>query len=421
MHKMTRMRGLTHYGMIYLIAIFLVSISGQQIIDAHAWFGSDLGSSAEEWKDYLAGIAVIVSSITAGLTALFVALLYKQNKHQKKIHDLTVRPIIVKDKDSPYNSIQLVINITSPRLIIQLVNVGSIHTAKARIMILPLDRYSKFMEREKALGKYLDAIGDGILESNNLCILQRPIIERMKLDKEEKSHKYFLILGSDLERMRPIVKKFEDVLANIDDKEKRKEFTEAGRDLAASMSKLSPSDWDAFYLSGDKRSDFLDRIGPVDWEMFDEKLGKNKIRELLGDMADEVYNAAPRRAKILADMDKIDRERYDAAIKRRLDIWGMLPDKILEEFARTSMDIRRTYRDTKDVFSQTTNMIPPGHPIEKFWFVSKDNIADIKSGEHLYFGVRIQYSRPEGKGMEYSYYLRGSIINGKVRVDDIQD
>lgn len=362
-------------------------------------------------------IPIIITAITAALTAGFVGLLFIQTRRQKKEHDLTIRPIIVDDRSRADGSIQFVSSKEDGCIEIRLVNVGNIPTAKTRITLLPLDKYSGFLTRERALKKYLRKIGKDKLKSTNSCIMLRPIRERIKRTSEQGSFENYLIVGDDFKKIKPIVDEFDAILDKIGTKEKRKEFDDAGRARAESMAKLSPKDWDKFYLTGDKRGDLLDRTGPVDWEVFDSDMGKDKIRKILGDFADEVYATAPDRARIINEMSKEDRKQYDEAIEKRLEAWEMFPPEIAEEFAVTSMNLRKVYKDIKDIKSTVTNMLAPKHPIELSIHLNEKDLKDIESGEYMYFGVLVQYSRPGGKGTEYTYYMQGYVDKNEIHLD----
>lgn len=362
---------------------------------------------------------VVITAITAALTAGFVGLLFIQTRRQKIEHDLTVRPIIVTDRNYPTKSIEL--QKESHCINIRLVNVGNIPTAKTRITLLPLDRYAGFVTRESALRKYLKERGRDKLKSTDTCIMLRPIRERIKRTSEQGSFENYLIVGDDFKNIKPANDEFNAVLDKMGTEEERKKFNDAGRARAESMAKLSPKDWDKFYLVGDKRGDLLDKTGPVDWEVFDSDIGRDKIQKLLGEFADEVYASAPDRARIINAMSKEDRTQYDKAIKDRLGVWGMFPPEIAEEFATTSMNLRKIYKDVKDVKSIMTNMLSPKHPIELTLNLNKKDLEDIESGEYLYFGVIVQYSRPGGKGMEYVYYMQGYVDKNHAHLDRTLD
>ncbi|MDA8032180.1 MAG: hypothetical protein MPK62_13855, partial [Alphaproteobacteria bacterium] len=73
---------------------------------------------------------------------MFVILMWIQIRNQKREHDLTLRPIIVKDKDEPKDA--LMYWGEQNRITIRLMNVGSIPSGNARIMLLPPDTYPGF-------------------------------------------------------------------------------------------------------------------------------------------------------------------------------------------------------------------------------------------------------------------------------------
>lgn len=366
-------------------------------------------------------LLVIVPPITAGLTALFVIILFVQTQRQKEERDLTIRPIIVHDKDLPLKSMQMVPSETNGFIEIRLVNAGNIPAGKIRIMLLPLDEYARFMTRECALKEYLKEIGNDNLKKTDSCMLLRPIRERMKRIAEHNSFENYLVLGDDFKKLDPVVKKFESTLNKSGSKEEKKKFDDAGLARAESLAKLNHTDWDKFYLAGNKRGDLLDKTGPVDWEIFDSKISQKVMRAFLGEYADEIYDTAPARTEILEKMSEEDRKQYDTAIEKRLDVWNSFPFTVAQEFVETSMNLRRIYKKIKDIKSLTEHMLPPNHTFELKINLDEKDPKNIASRKHLYFGVLVQYSKLGKKEMEYTYYMRGYVDDSQPYLDYSSD
>lgn len=373
----------------------------------------------ESGQDPFGGFPDYFQAIASIATMMFVILMWIQIRNQKREHDLTLRPIIVKDKDEPKDA--LMYWGEQNRITIRLMNVGSIPSGNARIMLLPPDTYPGFSSRERSLRKYLKNLGSAKLMNTDSCIMLRPMRERMKRTSETSSFVNYLILGDDHDRLRPAIGRFDGLMGKLGGVVDHSEFAEAGRARAESMAKLSPQDWEKFYLAGRKRGDLLDKIGPADWEVMERYIDKEKLLEMLGEHAGQVYGTAGERARIIAEMDEADRRQFEDARRTRIGAWNSLPGDMVREYITTSMEIRNTYKRAREVKSTTISVFAPNHPIVFSMNVDDDTKKKIDGGEYVYFGVIVQYNRPGDKGMEYGYYMQAYVNKDGAQLDYATD
>ena len=394
--------------------VLAVLVAGFNILAPEAYAGTGQGGAGSEFLMVMAPAAAL---LTAAATMVFVILMRKQLGNQKTEHELTLKPIIVNDKNTPAQSIQY----GGDRITIRLINVGNIPASKTRIMTLPPAGYSEFNTRERALKEYLRGIKSGSLKKTDACLALRPIRERMKRVPEENSPTKYLILGDDFGRLDPAIRAFDEMMDGIEDKDARKRFDEAGRARAESLAKLNPRDWDRFYLVGSKRGDLLDRIGPIDWEHFDEKAGRDETQGMLEGFAAEVYGTAPERAEILGRMSEADRKQFDEALEERLASWNKFSEEVMKKYAATSMTLRKTYRSVKVIKAVTYSVLAHNHPVEVAIPVDDDAKQRIEAGEYVYFGVLVQYGKPGEVDFKYVHYVQGYVSEGDAHLDDTAD
>ncbi len=400
--------------------VLAVLVAGFNILAPEAYAGTGQGGAGSEFLMVMAPAAAL---LTAAATMVFVILMRKQLGNQKTEHELTLKPIIVNDKNTPAQSVQY----GASGITVRLINVGNIPASKTRIMTIPPAKYSEFSTRERALKEYLRGVGSGTLGNTDACIVLRPIRERMKRVPEANSPTKYLVLGDDFGRLAPAIKAFDEMIDGFKDKDARKRFDEAGRARAESLVKLNPHDWDRFYLVGSKRGDLLDRIGPIDWEVFDKKAGRDKVYGMLGEFAEEVYGTAGERKRIIENMSGPDREQYYKALRERIESWDILTasggsqEEAVKKYVDTSMALRRTYRSVKVIKSSTYDVLAHNHPVEVPINVDDETKKMIEAGEYVYFAVLVQYGKPGEKDFKYVHYVQGYVNEGRAYLDYTAD
>ena len=370
------------------------------------------------------GYIEIVSSVTPLATAIatfiFVFFLFLQLRTQRREHNFMIRPILVLGKDQKDDPPIKLVSGDVSSIRIRLLNIGGITTGRARVILFPLDDHAGFVKRKKAFNECRKDLKEEFA-STPLCLVLDPIRERIKLFKEKNMFHKYLIVGEDLENILPLKRDLEDVLEQMGDM--KDEFNQAGRERAISMAKLDPDEWDMFYQAGEKRGDLLDITGPIDWEHFDSdgSITRKDVEEILKEDAKRIYDTERDRKRILERMSPDNRKQFDDAIRKRQDIWNALPSKVTHDFAIASMNLRKAYKDSKDIVVKDLNLLPPNHPIFLDIELSESDVERINAGDYMYFGILIQYGKPNDKKDQFVCNLQGYFHKKVAHVDYILD
>ena len=352
-------------------------------------------------------LLAILQTATTIATITFVCLLYTQLRSQRAEQNLTVRPIIALDKNYADDYAIKLRESARPHIRLRLTNLGSISAGKTRIILLPLDEHNSFVRREKALKRYIKNLKDKDLQSTDSCMILNSIRDRIKSSTRFGSFNKYLVVGDDLKKLRLAKSELDLLIDRMGDK--RKEYLDAGKARALSLSKLNPDDWEAFYQAGIKRGELLDQMGPIDWENFDSvgSFTRDDIKGILKEDAELIYNSMDRRKKILEDMSEEDRTQFDAAKKRRVDLWDSLEPELGKLWVTADLRLRKTYKEVKDISAKMLNLIAPRHPIYLSIDLDESDLQRINAGNYMYFGVLVQYSKPDSKRHQYVYYMQG--------------
>ena len=321
--------------------------------------------------------------------------------------NLTIRPIITLDKNYADDYAIKLREGAQPHIRLRLTNLGSISTGKTRIMLLPLDEHNGFVMREKALKNYIKNLKDRDLEENDSCMVLNSIRDRIKTSSRFGSFNRYLVVGDELKNLRDAKSELDSLIDRMGDK--KGEYVDAGRARARSLSKLNPDDWEAFYQAGIKRGDLLDLMGPIDWESFDQvgNFTRDDIKNILEDDSKMIYNSMDRRKKIIEDMSQEDRKEFDDAKQRRVDLWDSLPPELGKMWITADLRLRKAYKKVKDISVKKLNLVAPRHPIYLSIDLEESAVRKINDGNYMYFGVLVQYSKPDNKKFKYVYYMQG--------------
>ena len=378
-------------------------------------------------KTLIDSLLEYTTMITAFATAALVVLLYIQTRHQQRATRLTIRPIILLDQDHPDNPAIYLSDpdnaTTNPmesnagnNIHIRMINTGDIPTGKMRTILLPPDTHMGFVNRERALKDYIARLPDDDLVQDGTCIILDSIRERIKHSKKHYFEKY-LIVGDEMKQLKKASDAFNELLNSADPDGK---FNEAGLARAASLEPLNPDDWEEFYMSGHKRGHILDLTGPVDWESFDKdsSITRDEVLDILKeDDGKRIYAGEARRKEIINNMHPAIRKNFDEAIRVRQDLWNQFSNDITKDFTRYSMELRKTYKNVKDILVREVNMFAPKHPIVYKIPLDKTELERINNGSYVYFGILVQYAMPDKKEFEYTYYLQGYFKDKSPYVD----
>ena len=346
---------------------------------------------------------------------MIAILMYQQNKQQKKEHDLKLRPVLISNERVPGTRCELIDN----SVVLTIINVGSVPASNVRAMMLPPDEYDEFLVRKEVLMDYLKEIRSGDVKSTKSCIVMYPPSERIKQIHDLSSSVKHLILGDDFKKINSKIEKFNKMMDQIQDKSIREEFEMANRDRIKNLASLQHYQWNDFYMVGLKSGDLLDKIGPVDLEIF---YGGDwsKTQKILTDYAN---TKSPNVRKYVKEIcrTKIDRDRYidrmtedmkkryqDAAEKLQ-EVWNKLPRNVVNEYVENNMELRMAYKETKDVKSMLMSVLGSNDSIQLHVDMNSEARRRISGGEHVYFGVLIQYSQLEDNDMKYAYYIQGYV------------
>lgn len=378
-------------------------------------------------NENLEAVVLILAVLTPIGTIIIAMLMYQQNRQQKKEHDLKLRPVLISNERVPGTPCR----ITYDHVILTIMNVGSVPASNIRIMMLPLDRYNEFRIRRKALMDYLKEIRSDDVRSTKSCIVMDPPNERIKHAHDPLSSVKYLIFGNDFKNINPKIEKFNKMMDRIQDKNIREKFETANRDRIKSLAPLQHANWDQFYMVGLKSGDLLDKIGPIDLEIF---YGGDwdRTRKILADYAstkspdvkkyiDEVCNTKKHRDRIIDNMTEDMKKDYHNATSKLLEIWNKLPDDVVKEYVENNMELRKAYKETNDVKSILISVLGSNDFIELRVERDPESSKHISGGEYVHFGVLIQYSQLEDKDMRYAYYIQGYVgqTSGYVDYTDV--
>lgn len=368
-----------------------------------------------DWSECIPIIVAIGGIITSMATLYFVRILKKQYEIQKRDQEARLRPIVVLDKNDIRPAMDLDPAGDHARLTVRLINMGSVPTGRIRIIMLPIDSYTGHRDRWKAFKDYINKVGDGKLESmNGLCRVFIPVRERRMQEPNRDPIEKYLMLGDDLKRYNEAY----DKIDGISDLFHSKKYTSEGLNSNEILSKLSPADWSMFYLVGLKYGDVMDVIGAADWENFDTEHGPLKysdICRILGDDAKEMIEGQAERERIIKEMKDEDRVKFYEVLERRREAWATVPKEKAVEYVKADMDLRKTYRSTKEVKVRLSSTRPQNHPVNIY--MVQDWNDQMKTGIAGYFGVAVQYATYDSDKFEFKYYVQGYIENGKPVVD----
>ena len=392
--------------------LLIATLSSFAIYPAYGDFLEDVKTVFED------GVFLsVLQTATTIATITFVCLLYTQLRNQRMEQNLTIRPIITLDKNYADDYAIKLREGERPHIRLRLTNLGSISTGNTRIILLPLDEHNSFVRREKALKKYIKNLKDKDLQSTDSCMILNSIRDRIKSSTRFGSFNKYLVVGDDLKKLRLAKSELDLLIDRMGDK--REEYLDAGKARALSLSKLNPDDWEAFYQAGIKRGDLLDQMGPIDWENFDSvgSFTRDDIKGILKEDAELIYNSMDQRKKILEDMSEEDRAQFDAAKKRRVDLWDSLDPELGRMWVTADLRLRKAYKEVKDISAKRVNLIAPRHPIYLSIDLEKSDVEKINAGNYMYFGVLVQYGKPGSKKHQYVYYLQGYFHDKMGHVD----
>ncbi|MDA7943152.1 MAG: hypothetical protein MPJ06_03995 [Nitrosopumilus sp.] len=396
--------------------IILVTITANAaMFTVGPWITS--GGSFDRYYNWLTEYWIFISivpPVTTSIASMAVAIILKQQlDNQKKEQDLTLRPIL-SSQNVPEDLLQLK---ERRRIVIPIRNLGKITATNIRIMLLPLDQHRDFASRKQYLVDYLRELKSDGLRSTESSMVLRPARERMKDAPDPASPTNYIILGNDLEKIKPKIDNFKKIVDSIMDKKNRKSFEEANGARAHVLAMLGSSDWNSFYHVGKKRGDLIDTLGPADWEVL-YKNNWDKARSTLVESASkkphELFESVKHacdtrdeRSKIISRMTQEMKDEYYKAAGKLSTIWKNLPDDAIRDYIQSNMDLRNAYREAKDIKSVVINSISPNHSTELTLDIDYDAIDHLKRGDFVYFGALIQYNRPGNNDMEYGYYIQG--------------
>lgn len=368
-------------------------------------------------------VAVFPALLTSIGTIVIAMLMHRQNLQQRKEHDLKLRPVIISAERLPGT----LFNFPFDSVAITITNVGNVPASNIRIMTLPSDTYNEFRVRKEALKDYLREIGTDDIKSTKSCIVMHPPSERIKHAHDPSSPVKYLILGNDFKKVNPKIERFNKMMDEIQDKNIREKFEMASKARTRSLASLQYDKWNEFYKVGLKSGDLIDKIGPIDWEVFYEQ-DWNETRKILTNYAnmkssgvrkyvDEVCNTKNARDKIINDMTEDMKKGYYEAADKLQEIWNKLPKNVVSEYIENNMELRKAYKETRDVKSILMSILAPNDSIKLAVDINSKGFDHIHSGKYIYFGVLIQYSQLQDNDMKYAYYVQGYVDYDTAYVD----